>query len=196
MFPREPGQRISYRLCDAPPAELSERVRAFFAQGGRGLNVTLPHKIAAVEVAHELTPRAAYAAAVNTLAARPEGILGDNPAGAGLVRDLCDTLGVAITHRRVLIIGAGGASRGILGPLLGLGPELLVVANRTAQRAHALAAAFTELGAVRGVGFAELTDAPFDLIINATSASLAGELPPFPPAVIGPQTEEIGRAHV
>jgi len=188
MFARETGQRISYRLYDVPPAEFHQRVRAFFAQGGRGLNVTLPHKIAAVEVAHELTPRAAYAAAVNTLAARPDGILGDNTDGAGLVRDLCDNLGVAITHRRVLIIGAGGATRGILGPLLGRGPELLVIANRTAQRAHALAAAFSELGVVRGVAFPELTDAPFDLIVNATSASLAGELPPFPPSVIGPQT--------
>ena len=135
MFARETGQRISYRLYDVPPAEFHQRVRAFFAQGGRGLNVTLPHNIAAVEVAHELTPRAAYAAAVNTLAARPDGILGDNTDGAGLVRDLCDNLGVAITHRRVLIIGAGGATRGILGPLLGRGPELLVIANRTAQRA-------------------------------------------------------------
>jgi shikimate dehydrogenase len=140
-----------------------------------------------VEVAHELTPRAAYAAAVNTLAARPDGILGDNTDGAGLVRDLCDNLGVAITRRRVLVIGAGGATRGILGPLLGLAPEVLVIANRTPQRAQALAAAFTELGVVRGVGFAEL-DQPFDLIVNATSASLAGELPPFPPTVIGPQT--------
>jgi shikimate dehydrogenase len=187
MFARECGQNISYRLYDVAPAEFHERVRAFFAQGGRGLNITLPHKIAAVEVAHELTPRAAYAAAVNTLVARPDGILGDNTDGAGLVRDLCDNLGVAITRRRVLVIGAGGATRGILGPLLALAPEVLVIANRTPQRAQALAAAFTELGAVRGVGFAEL-DQPFDLIVNATSASLAGELPPFPPTVVGPQT--------
>ena len=188
MFARETGQKISYRLHDVAPAEFDAHVRAFFAQGGRGLNVTLPHKIAALDVAHELTPRAAYAAAVNTLAARPDGILGDNTDGAGLVRDLCDNLGVVITHRRVLVIGAGGATRGILGPLLGLAPEVVVIANRTAQRAHTLAAAFTELGPVRGVGFAELGGAPFDLIVNATSASLAGDLPPFPPAVIGPQT--------
>jgi len=187
MFARESGQSISYRLYDVAPGEFHARVRAFFAQGGRGLNVTLPHKIAAVDVAHELTPRAAHAAAVNTLAARADGILGDNTDGAGLVRDLCDNLGVAITRRRVLVIGAGGATRGILGPLLGLAPEVLVIANRTPQRAQALAAAFTELGVVRGVGFAEL-DQPFDLIVNATSASLAGELPPFPPTVIGPQT--------
>src|SRR5204863_10054362 len=95
----------------------------------------------------------------DTLAARADGILGDNTDGAGLVRDLCNNLGLAITHRRVLIIGAGGATRGILGPLLGRGAELLVIANRTVQRARALAAAFSELGVVRGVAFAELTDA-------------------------------------
>jgi len=97
MFARESGQNISYRLYDVAPGEFHARVRAFFAQGGRGLNVTLPHKIAAVDIAHELTPRAAHAAAVNTLAARADGILGDNTDGAGLVRDLCDNLGLVIT---------------------------------------------------------------------------------------------------
>jgi shikimate dehydrogenase len=188
MFARATGQKISYRLYDVAPGEFHERVRAFFAQGGRGLNVTLPHKIVAVDVAHELTPRAAQAAAVNTLAARADGILGDNTDGAGLVRDLSDNLGLVITQRRVLVIGAGGATRGILGPLLGLAPEVVVIANRTPQRAKALAKAFSDLGAVQGVGFGQLEGAPFDLIVNATSASLSGDLAPFPAAVIGPQT--------
>jgi shikimate dehydrogenase len=188
MFARATGQKISYRLYDVAPGEFHERVRAFFAQGGRGLNVTLPHKIAAVDVAHELTPRAAHAAAVNTLAARADGILGDNTDGAGLVHDLCDNLGLVITGRRVLIIGAGGATRGILGPLLGLAPEVAVVANRTPERAETLAAAFADLGAVQGVAFERLDGAPFDLIVNATSASLSGDIPPIPRAVIGPQT--------
>jgi shikimate dehydrogenase len=188
MFARTTGQRITYRLYDVAPGEFHQRVRAFFAQGGRGLNVTLPHKIAAADVAHELTPRAAHAAAVNTLAVRADGILGDNTDGAGLVHDLCDNLGLLITDRRVLVIGAGGATRGILGPLLALAPKEVVIANRTPQRAVALAAAFTDLGAVQGVGFAQVEGAPFDLIVNATSASLSGDLPPFPPAVIGPQT--------
>ncbi|HJX22429.1 MAG TPA: shikimate dehydrogenase, partial [Steroidobacteraceae bacterium] len=170
MFARETGQNISYRLYDVAPGEFHERVRAFFAQGGRGLNVTLPHKIVAVDVAHELTPRAAHAAAVNTLAARADGILGDNTDGAGLVHDLCDNLGLVITDRRVLVIGAGGATRGILGPLLALAPKEVVIANRTPQRAKALAKAFTDLGAVQGVGFGQLEGAPFDLIVNATSA--------------------------
>jgi shikimate dehydrogenase len=188
MFARETGQKISYRLYDVAPAELHACVRAFFAQGGRGLNVTLPHKIAATELAHELTPRAERAAAVNTLAAAAEGILGDNTDGAGLVRDLRENLGLVIARRRVLVIGAGGATRGILGPLLGLEPELVVIANRTPQRAKALARAFADLGAVQGVGFGQLDRAPFDLIVNATSASLSGDLPPFPSAVIGPHT--------
>src|SRR5580692_4278687 len=132
IFARETGQEMSYRPYDVAPQEFQERVQEFFAQGGRGLNVTLPHKIAAVEVATELTARAAHAAAVNTLALKGDGILGDNTDGAGLVRDLCDNLGLVITNRRLLIIGAGGATRGILAPLLGLEPTVVVIANRTA----------------------------------------------------------------
>jgi shikimate dehydrogenase len=188
MFARETGQDMAYRLYDVAPGDFHDRVREFFAAGGRGLNITLPHKIAAVDLAQELTPRAAHAAAVNTLAVRDEGILGDNTDGAGLVRDLCDNLGLVITHRRVLIIGAGGATRGILGALLELLPALIVVANRTPERAAALAAAFTDLGTVRGVSFGELEREPFDLIVNATSASLSGDIPPIPATALGPQT--------
>jgi shikimate dehydrogenase len=188
MFARETGQDMAYRLYDVAPGDFHDRVREFFAAGGRGLNITLPHKIAAVDLAQELTPRAAHAAAVNTLAVRDEGILGDNTDGAGLVRDLCDNLSIVITHRRVLIIGAGGATRGILGALLELLPALIVVANRTPERAAALAAAFTDLGTVRGVSFGELESEPFDLIINATSASLSGDIPPIPATTLGPRT--------
>jgi shikimate dehydrogenase len=188
LFARETSQEMSYRAFDVQPEEFHERVADFFAQGGRGLNITLPHKIVAVDVAHELTARAAHAAAVNTLARKGDGILGDNTDGAGLVRDLCHNLGLVITHRRVLMIGAGGATRGVLAPILGLEPTLLVIANRTPERAEALAAAFSDLGATQGVGFADVEAAPFDLIINATSASLSGEMPPLPAGVIGPQT--------
>ncbi len=188
LFARETGQEMTYRRFDVAPAEFELRVRGFFAAGGRGLNVTLPHKIAAAGLAHKLTPRAAHAAAVNTLAARPEGILGDNTDGAGLVRDLCENLGLALRRQRLLVIGAGGATRGVLGPLLGLAPKTLIVANRTAERARSLAAAFAELGPIQGVGFGELDRTPFDLIINATSASLSGEVPPIPSAAVGPQT--------
>jgi shikimate dehydrogenase len=188
MFARETGQFMSYRPFDVTPAEFAERVRQFFAEGGRGLNLTLPHKVAAVELANELTGRAAHAAAVNTLVARDDGILGDNTDGAGLVRDLCDNLGMVITRRRLLILGAGGATRGILAPLLELGPLAVSIANRTPERAEALAAAFSDLGVTQGMGFEQVGDEPFDLIINATSASLSGEIPPIPETAFGPQT--------
>lgn len=189
MFARETGQAMSYRLYDVSPGELAAFVAGFFDRGGRGLNVTVPHKIAAVEAANELTARAAHAAAVNTLALRDDGtILGDNTDGVGLVRDLCDNLGLVVTNRRVLIIGAGGATRGVLAPLLGLSPSLVVIANRTPDRAASLAAAFSDLGATQGVGFGDVGGEPFDLIINATSASLSGEMPPVAPGVVGRAT--------
>jgi shikimate dehydrogenase len=188
LFARETAQEMSYRPFDVKPEDFRARVQEFFDNGGRGLNVTLPHKIAAVDVAHELTARAAHAAAVNTLAVKGDGILGDNTDGAGLVRDLCDNLGLVITNRRVLVIGAGGATRGILAPLLGLEPTLVVIANRTPERAEALAAAFSDLGATQGVAFEHIEGAPFDLIINATSASLSGDMPPIPDGAIAAQT--------
>ena len=189
LFARDTGQAMSYRLYDVSPAEFAGFVSGFFDRGGRGLNVTVPHKIPAVEAANELTSRAAHAAAVNTLALRDDGtILGDNTDGAGLVRDLCDNLGLVITNRRLLIVGAGGATRGILAPLLGLSPTMVVIANRTLDRAQALAAAFTDLGSTQGVSFEDVGEQPFDLVINATSASLSGEMPPLPPSVVGPGT--------
>jgi shikimate dehydrogenase len=189
VFARDTGQQMTYRAYDVAPEEFAERVQAFFADGGRGLNITLPHKIVAVEVAQELTARAAHAAAVNTLALHGDNILlGDNTDGGGLVRDLCDNLGLIITQRRVLILGAGGATRGVLAPLLGLEPAIVVIANRTPERAEALAAAFADLGVTQGVGFEYVGETPFDLIINATSASLSGDIPPIPAEAIGPQT--------
>src|SRR5215472_17057597 len=188
MFARQTGQEMIYPLYDVEPEEFAERVRTFFAEGGRGLNVTLPHKIAAVDVAHELTTRAAHAAAVNTLALQGEGIVGDNTDGVGLVHDLCDNLGLVITHRRILILGAGGATRGIMAPILGLAPSIVMIANRTVERAEALAAAFSDLGTTQSVGFEFVGDTPFDLVLNATSASLSGDIPPIPAGAIGPET--------
>ena len=189
VFARDTGQQMSYRAYDVEPQELGSRVQEFFGGGGRGLNITLPHKVAAVEVVQELTARAAHAAAVNTLVLQDDNIiLGDNTDGAGLVRDLCDNLGLVVTQRRLLILGAGGATRGVLAPLLGLQPAIAVIANRTPERAEALAAAFADLGVTQGVGFAYVGDTPFDLIINATSASLSGDIPPIPAGAVGPET--------
>jgi len=188
VFARDTDQQMTYRAYDVVPEEFAERVQRFFAEGGRGLNITMPYKIAAVEVVQELTARAAHAAAVNTLAWQDGGILGDNTDGVGLVHDLCDNLGLIITQRRLLILGAGGATRGVLAPLLGLAPAIVVIANRTPERAEALAAAFADLGVTQGVGFSYVGDTPFDLVINATSASLSGDMPPIPSDAIGPQT--------
>src|SRR6185437_10823858 len=115
-------------------------------------------------------------------------LLGDNTDGAGLVHDLCDNLGVVIIRRRILIIGAGGATRGVLAPLLTLEPAELVIANRTQDRAQTLAADFKDLGAIAGVGFGNIPGSAFDLVINATSASLSGGVPDVPATVVGKET--------
>ena len=189
LFARETRQNMRYRLYDFAPEEFAARVHDFFTLGGRGLNVTLPHKIAAVELASELSSRAEHAGAVNTLALQKDGtILGDNTDGVGLVRDLCDNLGLVIIRRRILIIGAGGATRGVIAPLLALEPAELVIANRTPARAQEMAGAFAGLGPVRGTGLPDISGKPFDLVINATSASLTGGLPAVPSSAIGPET--------
>ncbi len=185
-FARQTSQSMRYELIDATAAQFDEQVKRFFAEGGKGLNVTLPHKQSAAILSDELTPRASVAGAVNTLALRADGrLLGDNTDGAGLARDLLNNLGVTIAGRRVLLLGAGGAARGVLAPLLGLKPSELLIANRTADRARELAAGFAAQGDARGCGFAEVRGGPFDLIINATSASLASDVPPLPPGVVG-----------
>ncbi|MGC8520928.1 MAG: shikimate dehydrogenase [Steroidobacteraceae bacterium] len=181
LFARQTGQAVSYRLMDTPPEQFIERVSEFFATGGRGVNITLPHKTRAMTLANELTERARLAGAVNTLAARRDGtLLGDNTDGAGLVQDLTVNLGIRMRERSILLIGAGGAARGVIAPLIALAPRRIVITNRTAERAVALAAVFAGLGAVEGCGFAELAGQAFDVIINATSASLTGELPAVP----------------
>ncbi len=174
-----------YRLHKVLAQELRADVLDFFSRVGRGLNVTVPHKVAAAELANQLTPRAERARAVNTLAVqRDNRLLGDNTDGAGLVHDLRDNLSMNLAGRRVLIVGAGGATRGVVAPLQVLRPAELVIANRTADRAHALAADFRDLGAVRGGGFDDVGEQPYDVVINATSASLAGEVPAIAPSVI------------
>jgi shikimate dehydrogenase len=188
LFARETGQQMTYRAYDVPPEDFNARVRNFFATGGLGLNITVPHKLAAAALADELSERATHAAAVNTLARQGESVLGDNTDGAGLVRDLCDNLGVVVTGSRILVLGAGGATRGVLAPLLALAPAMITIANRTPDRATALAAAFADVGPTHGAGFADVGDEPYGLVINATSASLSGEIPPIPQGAIGPST--------
>ncbi len=189
MFARQTGRDLQYRLIDATPEDFDRVVREFFAQGGKGLNVTVPHKQAAAALVDELTPRAARAGAVNTIAwAAAGGLLGDNTDGVGLVADLKDNVGAAITGQRILVLGAGGATRGVLGPLLDARPSLLCVANRSEARATELAARFAQAGPIVGCGYDAIPAGPYDLIINATSASLSGEVPPVPDHCMGPDT--------
>jgi shikimate dehydrogenase len=161
-------------------------VARFRAEGGRGLNVTVPFKLEAFALADRRTPRAEAAGAVNTLALGADGILGDNTDGAGLVRDLSLNLHCPLAGRRILLLGAGGATRGALLPLLDSAPARLCIANRTRHKAVELAQGFAvHAGTTRidGYGFEALAGERFDLVINATAASLSGELPPLPPGL-------------
>jgi shikimate dehydrogenase len=181
------GEALVYEARDVPPGEFDAALAEFLGSGGRGLNITLPHKLAAYAAAGRLTPRARRAGAVNTLAVQATGLLGDNTDGAGLLRDLEANLGVVIEGRRVLLVGAGGAARGALPALLDARPREVLIANRSADRAIALAAAFADQGPIQGSGL-DAAHGPFDLVVNATSASLAGDVPALPGDIIGPGT--------
>src|SRR5688572_24825236 len=185
LFAKQTDQALVYRLYDIAPENFRAQVLEFFTRGGRGLNVTVPHKEAAAELANELTVRADRAGAVNTLILNQDhNLIGDNTDGHGLVTDLTKNHGLAITNERLLVLGAGGATRGVIEPLLGLGPTEIVIANRTADRAVNLASLFSDLGAVRGCGFEDVGDDPFDVIINATAAGLSGSVPNVAGSVI------------
>ncbi len=184
-FAAQTGQSMSYTTIDAKPADFETTVRRFFAEGGKGLNVTVPHKEAALQLADELTPRARRAGAVNVLALRAGGkILGDNTDGAGLARDLLNNHRINIAGRRLLLLGAGGAARGAVAPLLGLKPSEMTIVNRNVARARELVERFSDLGSLHAIGYQDLGNDPYDLVINATAASLAGELPALPPGIV------------
>lgn len=185
LFAQQTGQQLSYEALLAPLEDFPGFARAFFAEG-QGGNVTVPFKEQAFQLADSLTPRAQRAGAVNTLKKLADGsLLGDNTDGAGLVRDLKVNAGFDFKGQRILLLGAGGAVRGVLEPLLAEQPASLVIANRTVEKAEQLAREFADLGPVLASGF-DWIDAPVDLIINGTSASLAGELPPIAASLIQP----------
>jgi shikimate dehydrogenase len=189
MFAKATAQNLAYRLFDIPPDKFRSEALRLFTSGVRGLNVTLPHKQAAAELVNQLTPRAERAQAVNTIAFFEDtALLGDNTDGLGLTADLERNLGMVLTDKRVLILGAGGAVRGVLGPLLERDLRALVIANRTPDRARKLATEFADLGSIYGCGFAEIEGPPYDLIVNATSASLQGEMPAMPAGLVGEET--------
>lgn len=185
LFAEQTGQVLEYTTALAPLDDFTAFATAFFRHG-RGANVTVPFKEQAFRLADSLTERAQRAGAVNTLIKLPDGGLrGDNTDGAGLVRDLTVNHGVTLKGKRVLVLGAGGAVRGALEPLLAEQPEVIVIANRTVEKAEQLAKEFSDLGPVFPSGFDWLEE-PVDIIINATSASLSGELPAIASGLIQP----------
>jgi shikimate dehydrogenase len=192
QFARATAQSIVYTAIDVTPAALGELLPSFFDGGGRGLNVTAPHKQAVLTMMTSLSDRARVAGAVNTIARQSSGALfGDNTDGVGFMRDLTVNFAVPVQQRRVLLLGAGGAARGLLSPLLAARPRELVIANRDLARALELCARFAAAGPLRACGYEGLTALaaePFDLIVNATSASLHAKLPPLPEGLIGSNT--------
>ncbi len=189
MFAKAAAQNLVYRLFDIHPDDFRRETLRLITGGVRGLNVTLPHKQAAAELVNELTPRAARAQAVNTIAFfQDETLLGDNTDGVGLIRDLEHNLNVALADKRVLILGAGGAARGVIGPLCERELRSLTVANRTLFKARKLVEEFSDMGDIEGCTFADVERPAYDLIINATSASLQGVMPELPGGLVSEQT--------
>ena len=187
-FARQCGQDMSYEMILGPLDAFNDTVRKFRDEGGKGMNITLPFKIEAFRLADELTPRSRAAGAVNTFLFRADGtILGDNTDGFGIVRDITHNLGRSFTGQRVLLLGAGGAVRGALLPILAEKPAEIFIANRTASKAFDLVQQFEAYSGqtrMKSGGFSEVSGC-FDLIINGTTSSLMSEVPPLPSAVWG-----------
>lgn len=180
LFAAQTGIALEYSALLSEPEEFAQDVMMFLISEGRGCNVTVPFKQEAWELADELSDYAARAQAVNTLVFREDGsMFGANTDGIGIVRDLRQNHGLVLQGKRILLLGAGGAVRGVLQPLLETQPASLFIANRTASKATELATDFATLGEVSGGGF-EAINGQFDLIINGTAASLQGDLPPLP----------------
>ncbi|MFP6557951.1 shikimate dehydrogenase [Paraburkholderia sp. B3] len=182
QFAQQTGERVEYGRLLAPLDGFVAEVSAFNAAGGRGLNVTVPFKLEAYALAQRLSPRAAAAGAVNTLRFDADGIFGDNTDGFGLVRDIESNLGVALKGARVLLLGAGGAARGVVLPMLERGPREITIVNRTAAKAHELVEQFAPAAAeagcvIQGGGPQTVEPTPYDVIVNATAGSLDASLP-------------------
>ena len=189
LFALQTDQKLQYELLQVTPENLETAIRQFQRTGGKGLNITVPHKGAVTRLVDQVSERAATAGAVNTLAFQDGRIIGDNTDGIGLLRDLVVNLGLALEGANILILGAGGATRGIIGPLLEMQPSSLCIANRTVDKAEALVEKFSASGPVSASQFSVVpTTEAYNLIINATSAGLKGEAPPYPAAAISATT--------
>jgi shikimate dehydrogenase len=174
-FARQLGEPIEYAALLAPLDDFAGEARRFFDSGGRGANVTLPFKLDAFRFAEHVTQRARLAGAANFLAIEGDGIHADNTDGVGLVVDLVENLGVHLEASRILILGAGGAARGVIAPLLEARPLRMVIANRTAERARELSQRFAAKGRVEAVALGAIPQEEFDLVLNATSTSTHGQ---------------------
>ena len=183
MFAEQTGQHLTYDALLVELDEFEKTLKRLQAEGVKGANVTVPFKQEAWQAMSLLSERAKYAKAVNTIVFTHNGeLFGDNTDGVGLVTDFQQNNGVSLKDKHILLLGAGGASRGVIAPFLAEAPAQIVVANRTVARAHELVADFAELhqGKLSGCGFDELDTQQFDVVVNATAASLSGELPPIP----------------
>lgn len=181
LFAEQSGQTMVYTAELAEVDDFEARVRDFVKHNGKGLNITVPFKQQAWQLANHRSARAERAGAVNTLIVETDGrLFGDNTDGVGLVCDLTENHQITLKNKRILIIGAGGAVRGVIEPILNEQPSELVIANRTVSKALQLAVDFADLGNVSGSGFDDLAGESFDVVINGTSASLHGDLPPLP----------------
>ena len=189
LFALQTNQHLQYELLQIRPENLERAVRQFQHTGGKGLNVTVPHKQAVAKLCDHVSERARAAGAVNTLSFKEGEIHGDNTDGIGLLRDLVVNLSVNLENAKILILGAGGATRGIVGPLLEMKPASICIANRTLGRAQAIASEFGDMGAVSICRFdAVPATETYDLILNATSAGVKGETPPYPASAISADT--------
>jgi shikimate dehydrogenase len=184
-FAQQTGQVLQYEAILVGKDELTQAVQTFQLSGGKGLNITIPFKQAACALADQCSERAERAGAVNTLWFDEQGVYGENTDGVGLVSDLVQNQGCQIEGRRVLILGAGGAVRGVLEPLLAEIPAQCVIANRTVSKAESLATLFGTFGKIAASSYEALQGESFDLIINGTSTSLQGKLPALPDSLLG-----------
>lgn len=183
-FAKQTGQDLDYVAREIPLDDLETGLKQLQAEGFKGINITVPFKEIAWQLVANKSEHAERAGAINTLVFNDDGsFFGDNTDGIGLCRDLTDNNHVALTGKRILLLGAGGAARGVVEPLLSYSPTELVIANRTASKAHDLALLFNEFGNVEGLGFDDITGT-FDVVINATSASLQGKVPPLPDSLL------------
>lgn len=185
-FAQQTGQALSYQAIELPLNSFTAGILNLQQQGFCGVNVTVPFKREAWELCDHLSKSAEYAGAVNTLSFSPDAkIAGDNTDGVGLTRDLICNLKVSIEQRKILVLGAGGAVRGVLGPILELSPHSLTIANRTIEKAKVLARDFGKHGDIQVVAYDAFGSDTYDLIINGTAAGLSNEVPPIPDTVLG-----------